>query len=237
MATIKDKIFNIVFVLGVIGILVAIIWLGQKETATVHDLRAQNDSLLRLNSKYYANITEKTELITAEKLKTEFFKEKSELLARTSDSLKSEISSIQAHRETISAVVDSTPTGDIYSILGTVLYPDSSRKKPYCFSEKQIRGIYLTKLDHDTLEVLVSLLDLRIANCETQLANKDSIIIGQERIISTQDTIISDYEFIVENDSIIMSNKDKEISATRKKLRYWQLGAVGAGIIAVLAIL
>jgi len=114
------------------------------------------------------------------------------------------------------------------------VYPTGEVDKPYPFSAGQITSIYITKIEHDTLLVLSSVLFARIANQEEQLANKDSVIFVSNGIISTQDTIIADYRIITLNDSVIIRLQESKLQKSNNRIRLWKISTFSAIGIAVL---
>jgi len=226
----SDKIFNILFVAAVITIAFFVVRTGYVESAEVIELKAIN---VRLN----ADITLNQQNISAEKLKREFFQEKAESLEKKNDSLKVSISALRDSYDDIGENVGKIPKDSIYSLLDAHVYPTGEVDKPYPFSAGQITSIYITKIEHDTLLVLSSVLFARIANQEEQLANKDSVIFVSNGIISTQDTIIADYRIITLNDSVIIRLQESKLQKSKSEKRIWQIGAGVATLLLIVSVL
>jgi len=224
----RDNILNIIFVAAVVTIAFFIVRIGYVESITVTELKARSDSLRDA-------ISYKEVLISAEKLKKDFFMVKSDSLEQENGRLIARIKGTEARLRDVEVRVGELPTDTIYSLLDAVLYPDDG-DKVFPFSDNQIRGILVTKIEHDTLEILVSHLDSRITNQESQLTTKDLIIASSDSIIATQESVICDFKNVVANDSTIIDILETEIKKDNRRLRFWQ-ATTGVAVIAVLIVL
>ena len=125
------------------------------------------------------------------------------------------------------ALSQDIPIDSTYTLLTTVIYPDKDTIKPYPFTMKQVKSIYMTSIESEYLNGQVVLLEGRLAHSARQIALQDSIIISSEGIINN-------YEFLAGNYRETISLKDEQIIYRDKKIRRLKIGGVVVGVGALL---
>jgi len=225
----KDKFFNILFVFCAIVILVFVVRGNYKESTSVNELKTKNDSLI-------GSIRQKSDTIAVLKATISTIQEKNDKLELADSLFKITEEATKARLIDIEANIANIPPDTIYHLLRDVTYPDDG-EKVYPFSENQIKSILVTKIEHDTLGVLVDVLDSRIENLEGQIGNLHRLDIVSNRIILYQDSVITEYSSVVVNDSLIIDTLEGELLKGNKRLRLWKISAfsaIGIGVLLAL---
>lgn len=216
------NILNIIFIFLIAGLFFVVITKSGKEyqyNLIVDSLRQEN---IILDSENY----QKDKLITRAEDRISYFELKEQTLERDKEILNSRIASLQAQISTISSQARDLSTDSVYSLLDEI-YP-TSEEKIYPFSPSQVKSIYITKIERDTLFEITSRFELLVANQECLLTVKDSIISQKDiQIVLYQDKVNIKDSIIFNKDEIINS-LEKNIKRQRIQKICWKIGTVGA---------
>lgn len=227
-------------------IFVLILKSGCKRDTETEELREANSVLVKEGQKL-------TQTLKESESKVSQFEQKSAELIKENQKLKARIASLESQRRTMGTEVASMSTDTIYALLQEIYTTPAldywgtadmsvditaqDTQKLYKFTPTQIKSIYLTRIEQMSLLRSDSNYVVLVQNLEKQLTFKDSVISQKDvQIIIYKDKLDLKEGIIINKDDII-KYQEAEIKYQKRTKFFWQLGALGAGVVAVLVAL